>query len=138
METLPTILASAELRESQKAALINLLADEDPTVHEAVRQKILSLGPVTRPWLQPHALSNDPLLRRRTQELIRHFDRQTADNAFLGFCLRNGEDFDLEEGAWLLARTQYPEINVVAYQALLDHLVEELRQRAFRAVGWDD
>jgi len=129
METLPTILAPAELRESQKAALINLLADEDPTVHEAVRRKILSLGPVTRPWLQPHALSSDPLLRRRAQELIRHFDRQAADNAFLGFCLRSGEDFDLEEGAWLLARTQYPEINVVAYQALLDNFVGELRQR---------
>jgi regulator of sirC expression with transglutaminase-like and TPR domain len=129
METFSTVVAPGELRESQKAALINLLADEDPTVHQAVRQKILSLGPITRLWLQPHTLSSDPLLRRRTQELIRHFDRQAADNAFLGFCLRHGEDFDLEEGAWLLARTEYPEINVVAYQALLDSFVAELRQR---------
>ena len=129
METFPIIVAPGELRESQKAALINLLADEDPKVHEAVRQKILSLGPGTRRWLQPHTLSSDPVLRRRTQELVRHFDRQAADNAFLGFCLRHGEDFDLEEGAWLLARTQYPEINVEAYQALLDSFVAELRQR---------
>jgi regulator of sirC expression with transglutaminase-like and TPR domain len=129
METFATIATPEELRESQKAALINLLADEDPSVHRAVREKILSLGPITRPWLQPHTLSSDPLLRRRTQELIRHFDCQATDNAFLGFCLRHGEDFDLEEGAWLLARTQYPEINVVAYQALLDSFVAELRQR---------
>lgn len=129
MEPFPTSAAPGDLRESQKAALINLLADEDPAVHEVVREKILSLGPITRPWLQPHALSSDPLLRRRTQALIRHFDRQAADDAFLGFCLRSGEDFELEEGAWLLARTQYPEINVVAYQALLDSFVAELRQR---------
>jgi regulator of sirC expression with transglutaminase-like and TPR domain len=129
MEPLPTIVAPEALPESQKAALINLLADEDPTVHEAVRRKILSLGPVTRLWLQPHTLSSDPLLRRRAAELIRHFDRQAADDTFLGFCLRNGEEFDLEEGAWLLARTQYPEINVIAYQALLDSFVAELRER---------
>ena len=129
METPPSIVAAGDLPQSQKAALINLLADEDPAVHEAVRRKILSLGPATRPWLQPHTLSGDPLLRRRTQELIRHFDRQAADDAFLGFCLRHGEDFDLEEAAWLLARTQYPEINVVAYQALLDSFATELRQR---------
>ena len=69
------------------------------------------------------------MLRRRTQELIRHFDRQAADDEFLGFCLRHGEDFDLEPGAWLLARTQYPEINIEAYQALLDSFVAALRER---------
>lgn len=129
MEPFPTTAVTGDLRDSQKAALINLLADEDPTVHEAVRSKILSLGPIARPWLQPHTLSSDPLLRRRSQELIRHFDRQSADNAFVGFCLRHGEDFDMEEGAWLLARTQYPDINIEAYQALLDSFVAELRQR---------
>ena len=117
------------LRDSQKAALISLLGDEDANVYHAVREKILSTGPGTRQWLQPHALSSDPLLRRRAQEIIRHFDKHAADNAFLGFCLSHGEDFDLEEGAWLLARTQYPDINVEAYQALLDSFVAELRQR---------
>lgn len=129
METLPSTKAPGELPDRQKAALINLLADEDPSVHEAVRAKILSLGPQTSRWLRPHTLSSDPLLRRRAQELILHFDRQNADNAFLGFCLRHGEDFNIEEAAWLLARTQYPEINVEAYQALLDSFAGELQQR---------
>ena len=124
-----TIATPSELRESQKAALISLLADEDATVYHAVRGKLLSLGTVTRNWLHPHTLSSDPLLRRRAQEIVRHFDRQTADDRFLTFCLNHGEDFDLEEAAWLLAQTQYPEINVEAYQALLDSFVGELRQR---------
>jgi regulator of sirC expression with transglutaminase-like and TPR domain len=43
--------------------------------------------------------------------------------------LNQGEDFDLEQGTLLLARTQYPEINLEAYSALLDHLAGELRDR---------
>jgi regulator of sirC expression with transglutaminase-like and TPR domain len=121
--------AVAAPSESQRAALINLLADDDPDIYHAIRDKILSFGETARDWLRPHALSGDPLLRRRVQEIIRHFDRQAADNRFLSFCLRQGEDCDLEQGAWLLAQTQYPEINTEAYSALLDNFAGELRLR---------
>jgi regulator of sirC expression with transglutaminase-like and TPR domain len=80
-------------------------------------------------WLRPYTLSREPALRRRAQEIVRHFDRQAADNAFLGFCLRHGEEFDLEAGAWLLAQTQYPDINTEAYGALLDSFASDLRLR---------
>ena len=129
MNSPTTIAAPSEVRESQKAALISLLADEDTTVYHAVREKLLSLGAVTRDWLHPHMLSSDPLLRRRAQEITRHFNQQTADDRFLTFCLKQGDDFDLEEAAWLLSQTQFPDINVEAYQALLDSFVAELRQR---------
>jgi regulator of sirC expression with transglutaminase-like and TPR domain len=115
--------------EKERAALINLLSDDHPGVYQAVREKILSYGENTRDWLQHHTLSSDPLLRRRAQEIIRHFDRHAADNRFLGFCLKQGEDCDLEQGAWLLAQTQYPEINSEAYSALLDNFGGELKQR---------
>lgn len=129
MERPPAIAKPDELPDRQQAALLTLLGDEDAAVYQAVRDKILSCGPMARHWLRPHFLSNDPLLRRRAQELILHFDRQSADDAFLAFCLRAGEDFNVEEGAWLLARTHYPDINVEAYQALLDSFAGELRER---------
>jgi len=124
-----TIAPSEPLSESQKGALLNLLADEDGAVYRPVREKILSYGSGVINWLQPHTLSNDPALRRRAQDIIWHFGRQTADNRFLGFCLKHGEEFELEEGVWLLAQTQYPDINVEAYQALLDSFAAELRER---------
>src|SRR4051794_33469183 len=105
------------LSEKQRTALVNLLADEDPAVYQTVRDTILSFGHDAGDWLRPHRLSNDPILRRRAKEIVRHFDRQEADTWFLGFCLKNGEEFDLEEGAWLLALTTYPDINVEAYRA---------------------
>jgi regulator of sirC expression with transglutaminase-like and TPR domain len=129
MATASAKTVSDELRDSEKAALVKLLGDEDPAVHKVVRGKIMACGAGARSWLRPHALSSDPLIRRRTQEIVRHFDQQSADNDFLAFCLQNGVDLDLEHGAWLLAQTQYPDINVEAYSALLDSFAAELKQR---------
>ena len=120
---------SPGLSPSQRTALLNLLADEDPAIYQTVREKILSCGPPAADWLRPHTMSNDPALRRRAREIVLHFDRQAADDHFLAFCLRHGEEFDLEQGAWLLAQTQYPLINLEAYQALLDGYARELRGR---------
>ena len=117
------------LPESRRAALLNLLTDEDPAVYWTVREKILSLGPEASRWLQSHTLSNDPALRRRAQEIIFYFERQKADNQFLGFCLRNGEEFDLEQASWMLAQTRYPCINIEGYRALMDHFARELTAR---------
>jgi regulator of sirC expression with transglutaminase-like and TPR domain len=124
-----TIAPPETLSESQKGALLKLLADEDIAVYRPVREKILSYGSDVISWLQPHTLSNDPSLRRHAQDIISHFGRQAADTRFLAFCLKHGEEFDLEEAVWLLAQTQYPDINVEAYQALLDSFAAELRER---------
>src|SRR5580698_5439296 len=108
------------LSDNQKAALVRLLGDDDPAVHQVVREKILSCGLSAVAWLRPHVLSGEPILRRHAQEIIRHLNRQTADDEFLAFCLTEGNDLNLEQGAWMLARTRYPETNVEAYQALFD------------------
>src|SRR6516162_7012794 len=117
MSRVGTITSPEELSESQKAALLTLLADHDLSVYRKIRHKIISFGPSAADWLRPHTLSRDPALRRRAQEITLSFDRQAADTSFLAFCLRHGEAFDLEEGAWKLAQTQYPDINLTGYQA---------------------
>lgn len=117
------------LSDSQKTALVKLLADDDPAVYQAIRSKILSFGEAANVWLRPHTLSSDPVLRRRVQEIVHYLASQVADNRFLSFCVTQGEDLDMEEGAWLLAQTQYPEINVAAYAALFDSYASDLRER---------
>jgi regulator of sirC expression with transglutaminase-like and TPR domain len=130
-----TIESSTPLTNRQISALIKLLSDEDPPVYQAVREKILSCGPQASLWLRPHTLSSDPLLRRRVLEIVQHLARQEADNRFLAFCLQQGEEFDIEEGAWSLAQTQYPDINVLAYQALFDSYAGELREQINYSAG---
>ena len=129
MKSAALIEAPKQLSESQRTALLSLLADDDPAIYRTVRDKILSFGFEAADWLRPQTLSREPALRRRAQEIVLHFDRQTADNRFLAFCLKHGEEFDIEEGAWLLARTQYPDINIEAYAALLDSFAADLRER---------
>ena len=123
------ISASRLPSDGERAALLNLLTDDDPAIYHTVRTRILSCGPVAREWLRPHSLSGDPVLRRRSQEIVRHFASLDADTRFLAFCLKHGEDFDLEAGVWLLVQTTYPDINVEAYQAVLDGYAAELRER---------
>ena len=127
MNSVSTIASPGELSEKQKTALLNLLTDEDPEIYRAVRETILAQGPHVTGWLRRHALSDDPVLRRRAKSIILHFERITADNAFLGFCLSQGEDLPLEEGALLLAKTGYPEVNEAAYRAVLDSFVRGIR-----------
>ena len=126
---LPPAISLEKLDEKQRKALVSLLADEDQNVYRTVRQKIISYGPASAPWLREHILSNDPVLRRRAREIMGHFDRQNADTQLLAFCLNQGEDFDLEQSVLLLSRTQYPDINPEAYSALLDDYAGELRDR---------
>lgn len=121
--------APAHLAEKQREALISLLADDDPAVHQTVRNTLLRYGSIASDWLQPHTLSSDPLLRRRAREIVSHLKRQSADQNFLLFCQRAGEDLDLEEGTGLLAITQYPEANLLGYQALYDAWAAELHDR---------
>lgn len=117
------------LSDSQRVALISLLSDEDPGVYDTVRSKLLSFGTEVIDWLRPCTISNDPLLRRRAQRIIMNLERKTADEQFLTFCVSRGEDLPLEQGVWQLAKTQYPEINVSAYEALLDAYAAVLRTR---------
>lgn len=111
-----------------REALLKLLGDEDTAIYQAVRPKILSYGSEAIGWLRPSTLSSDPIVRRRAVEITQHLARQEADNRFLGFCLSQGEELDLEEGAFFLAQTQYPEINIAAYQALFDSFATDLRE----------
>ena len=129
MNLLPASSRSQTPTESERAALVSLLTDDDPQVYSTVRTRILGFGPGVREWLRPHVLSGDPLLRRRSREIVRHFACQDADTRFLSFCLKQGEDFDLEDGVWLLAQTAYPDINIEAYQAMLDGYAAQLRER---------
>src|SRR6185503_10368779 len=135
MPALETIAAQPALPEKQRAALISLLADDDPAVYAIVRSKLLAFGPTASQWLRPYTLSSDPMLRRRAVEIVVHQARRASDQRFLEFCNRNGEDLDLEEATGLLAQTRYPDANLDAYRALFDTWADEVRSRIESATG---
>jgi regulator of sirC expression with transglutaminase-like and TPR domain len=113
----------------RQQALLSLLTDDDPAVRETVRQQILAQGPASTGWLRRHALSDDPRLRRQIRGILDHFERTAADEDFHSFCTASGDEFDIEHAALLLARTEYPLIQIDGYRAWLDDLAGELRNR---------
>jgi regulator of sirC expression with transglutaminase-like and TPR domain len=121
--------AVTPLDDRERSALLNLLGDADPAIFAAVRDRLVSLGPNVCEWLRPHTLSSDAVVRRHVRSVIHHFESRDADHEFLAFCLRHGEDLDLEIGALKLAATTHPELNPAAYHALLDEFADELRGR---------
>lgn len=133
----PTTLATTTsgLSEARCKALLTLLADDDPATHQAAWEHLLAQGPGVRDWLRPYLLSDDPALRRGVRGIFTHFGRQTADNRFLAFCLKQGEDLDLEQGALLLSHTGHPDANLEAHQAQLDDFAAVLRGRIAHATG---
>jgi regulator of sirC expression with transglutaminase-like and TPR domain len=129
MQTLDASASFTTLPESQRAALISLLADDDPAVYRLIRSKLLSYGPAAGEWLRPQTLSSDPRMRRRAREILHHHARTANDERFLDFCRHHGEELDLEKAVALLAATQYPDINTAAYSALYDAWADEIRTR---------
>jgi len=125
----------SQLSARQIAALISLLSDDDTAIYLHIRDTLLSYGSEAVPWLRPYLLHEDPVLRRRAQEIVNYQLRQEADNRFLAFCLNQPEDLDMEQGAFLLAQTQYADVNIAAYQALLDEFAAELRDQLADKIG---
>ncbi|MBX3744901.1 MAG: transglutaminase family protein [Verrucomicrobiae bacterium] len=116
------------LTEGQRLALLTLLADDDAQIMEAARQRLMEEGPDVRDWLRPHALSNNPLLRRRAREILHAFAEADAEARMVAFCRRPGDDLDLEEGVFRLAATKYPEANLDGYRAVLDQWAAQVEE----------
>lgn len=129
MPATPVINLRPDLSEAQRAALVQLLADDDPEIFRGIFETILAQGAAARPWLERHRWSDDPRLRRRVCGLIERLDRREADRAFLAFCLSHGEQMDLEEGALLLSRATHPEASACGCRAMLDAMAVEARER---------
>ncbi|MHB1306739.1 MAG: SirB1 family protein [Limisphaerales bacterium] len=129
MNTPDSQVGHPPLTDSQKAALVKLLEDEDPAVYEPVRRRILAAGTDIVPSLQAHVLTDNPLLRRRVREILSHYSTLEADTRFLAFCLGHGSHLDLEKGVWLLAQTRHPDFSIAGFSALLDTFAAEIRHR---------
>lgn len=114
------------LPDHQVRALIRLLGDESEYVAETVRAEILALGERAVPYLQ-EVMKSGPA---QTQEAIHTLlDDIGNDEALRHFEAFSSGPTDLEEGAFLLARVLYPQLDTAAYQHQLDQMADTLRPR---------
>ncbi|MFN8713536.1 MAG: transglutaminase-like domain-containing protein [Bacteroidota bacterium] len=95
---------------TQLNALISLLDDPDENVFHQIREKLLSLGNTAVPALES-AWENsfDPLLQQRIENIIHSIQLDYTRNSLRTWALPGQQD--LLEGALIVARTQYPDLD---------------------------
>jgi regulator of sirC expression with transglutaminase-like and TPR domain len=112
---------------ARQRAFLTLLADDDPSISNAIAAQLILGGEATLRWLREHRLDADPTLRKAVRAFLLKQSREKADLTFLNFCQSRAEYFDLEEAVWLFVLTHNPEACIAAYQAQLDDWAEEAR-----------
>jgi regulator of sirC expression with transglutaminase-like and TPR domain len=122
-------MAVSTLRESDRQALLKLLADDDATVRRLLGEQFTDMGADGRAFLDTVARGAAGDAQRGARRILRTLREQEAQEAFAQFCATAGKSMDLEAGCWLLARTRYPELNQPAYEVRLDEMARELRER---------
>jgi len=107
-------------------ALVELLGDERDRIREAAASALRSESlatPLVRSLVER---IDDPAIRARARARIEGLRTQSLERELEGLVAQGA---DLEEGAFLLARFQYPELDVASYRASLDRMADELRSR---------
>jgi regulator of sirC expression with transglutaminase-like and TPR domain len=113
---------------SRTEALIHLLGDEDAGIRSAAWDHLERLGEPVVPAIAAAAdASSDPRVRRQARQFLRERRRREALRAWVEIAKR--PELDLEEGAFLIARSEYPEADVEASRAVLDEYAGVLKRR---------
>ncbi len=115
---------SALLPDHQIRALIQLLSDENLEVAERVREEILALGPRAEKFLHEVLDQRNPRVREATDELLSYLREEEIWNRLKTYSLGN---VDLEKGAFLLAQTASPDLDVSSDQARFDRMAQALK-----------
>lgn len=109
-------------------ALITLLADTQAEVVEAARAKLVEAGAAAIPILEEAARSHEDIkVRVEAQAVLERIRLESVRKDWESATALPDEKLDLEQGALLLAKVRYPEIDAKACRDTLDTLAEKVR-----------
>ncbi len=115
--------------EKELKALISLLDDDNHTVSRLVREKFLEIGADAKPYLARASEMDATLVRSRAQSILEEIRFVELEREVGSFAARAVDLARLEEGAFLVARFGYPDLDSARYARLLDEMAGELSAR---------
>ncbi len=122
-----SIPAMTTATTNQMKALIQLLcAEESRTNARLVREKLIELGTICVPFLQEALVRADMMEHERIESVLQDIRWLDLEGQFRSWA---GQDRDLEEGAFLLARFCYPDLDIAKYRDALDQIAVEVKPR---------
>lgn len=119
-------------------ALIRLLSDDDETIRAAVETRLAEMGQPIVPVLWQARAGASSSVRGRIDTVLSHLSEHSGKAlAFLDWrALAEGSgEVGLEEGTFLIARSNYSELNWDPYRRRLDQMADAL---TIRLIGISD
>ncbi|MBI5208435.1 MAG: hypothetical protein HY927_00515 [Elusimicrobia bacterium] len=113
------------LTETEMRSLVTLLDDEDQDSVNIVRSEILKIGEPMLPYLDEFRASCAAGVASLVEAIKLDVRFQGLRESFERFALE--PDFDLEEGAFLLCRFGYPQVERTPYVEWLEKAAEDVR-----------
>ena len=106
-------------------ALISLLDDPDETIFKQVSMKFLSLGEEVIPVLEDAwEQSFDTLIQNRIENIIHQIQFDLIKDALKEWS--HPEQQNLLEGALLIARYQYPDLDITKIKKQIDQIKQDV------------
>ena len=116
-----------EALRRQATTLVDLLGDDSPTVHEAVRDELLRLGRPARAALRRALDSPHARRRGRSRAILLELDRRDSVRRLLRHAAR--PRIDLEQALFLLGGLETPGLDSRPYELALDAMADEVARR---------
>jgi regulator of sirC expression with transglutaminase-like and TPR domain len=114
------------LTESEMRSLVTLLDDEDEASVSLIRSEILKVGEPMLPFLDEYRASCATGVAGLVESIKLDLRFQRLKDAFEKLAVQ--PDPDLEEGAFLLCRFGYPQVNPMVYREWLDRVAADVRK----------
>lgn len=111
------------MSDKELKALIDLLDDPDNTVFDEIKNKLISIGNDVIPHLEDAwETSLDVLRQERIENIIHHLQFEEVKKALIDW--KNAPEQDLIQGAIIVAKYQYPDID----EELIHKTINQLKQ----------
>jgi regulator of sirC expression with transglutaminase-like and TPR domain len=114
------------LSSSEQEALLSLLDDTNSTVRRALLARFAQIGTAAAPFLQTIAQGSNRILARHAAWFLEELKFSDPVAEFRGFI--RSQNYELETGVLLLARTIEPRLDVGACCAELDAVADRCRE----------
>lgn len=115
--------------KGQIASLIKLLDDEDIFVSRSAYEKLLDLGADAIPVILEFKANANEHLKNLLDEIVDTLRyRKYVDDVVAYF---KSADKDVEQGAFLVAKFAYPDVNFKEYSEILELMALDLKKRIY-------
>lgn len=127
--TVKSSTGNSEVAESKIVALIQLLGDEDVRVRKVACQQLLMIGKEAVPFLEQVATADsDGRIRIEARGLLHKIVRDDLLHTFHLLSVWDDQQIELEQGAYLLAKFAYPNLEKREISEELDRLAGRVRE----------